>query len=81
MGYAAALAEARGATAGLAALGTVLSEAVKAYQPYWALTAHLLKCLGRTDQARQAYASAIGLSEDPAVREFLVIQSLSVSGD
>ena len=41
------------------------------YQPYWALKAHLLRVLGRTDEARDAYASAIGLSEDPAVREFL----------
>ena len=69
--HAAALTEARGARAGLAALDAMPAEAVIAYQPYWALRAHLLRRLGRTSQAREAYAAAIGLSEDPAVREFL----------
>ena len=75
VGHAAALAEARGSAAGLAVLETISSEAVSAYQPYWALSGHLLKSLGRGEQAKQAYARAIGLSEDPAVREFLVDQS------
>jgi len=73
--YAAALAEARGAEAGLAALEAIPAEAVKTYQTYWALSAHLLKRLGRADQARQAYVRAVGLSENPAVREFLAGQS------
>lgn len=38
-------------------------------------TAHLLARLGRADEAGQAYARAIGLSEDRAVREFLQRQS------
>jgi RNA polymerase sigma-70 factor (ECF subfamily) len=75
VGYAAALGEARGPEAGLAALDAIPPEAVRAYQPYWALSAHLLKSLGRAGQACEAYARAIGLSEDPAVREFLVGQS------
>ena len=75
VGHAAALAEARGSAAGLAVLETISSEAVSAYQPYWALSGHLLKSLGRGEQAKQAYARAIGLSEDPAVREFLGYQS------
>jgi len=45
------------------------------YQPYWALRAHLLARQGRAAEAAQAYARAIGLSEDPAVREFLVRES------
>jgi predicted RNA polymerase sigma factor len=49
--------------------------AVIAYQPYWALRAHLLREFRRTDEARDAYARAIGLSEDPAVREFLAGQT------
>lgn len=71
VGYAAALAEARGAESGLAVLGVLAPEVVAGYQPYWALSAHLLKRLGRAGEARQAYVRATGLSEDPAVREFL----------
>ena len=69
--HAAALAEARGVEAGLEALETIPSEAVRSYQPYWALSGHLLKRLGRASQSAEAYARAVGLSEDSAVREFL----------
>ena len=44
------------------------------YQPYWALSAHLLKRLGHAARAKEAYDRAIGLSEDGAVREFLLEQ-------
>ena len=71
VGSAAALAEAKGDDAGLAALEAIPPDAVTGYQPYWALSAHLLKRLGRAAEAREAYARAIGLSEDPAVRDFL----------
>jgi predicted RNA polymerase sigma factor len=71
VGAAAALAEAKGDDAGLAALGAIPPDAVTAYQPYWALSAHLLKRLGRPAEAREAYARAVGMSEDPAVRNFL----------
>jgi len=70
--YAAALAEARSANVGLAALETIPSDAVVAYQPYWALRGHLLSALGQGAQAREAYGRAVGLSEDPAVRAFLL---------
>lgn len=72
---AAALAEARGAATGLAMLDAIEVAAVAAYQPYWVLRAHLLKQAGAIDQARDACQRAIGLSEDPAVREFLAAQS------
>jgi predicted RNA polymerase sigma factor len=81
VGYAAALAEARGAEAGLTALHAIPSEAIETYQPYWALRGHLLKCLGQAGQAKQAYARAVGLSEDAAVREYLVSQSTSVGSE
>src|SRR5206468_80843 len=71
VGHAAALAQARGAGSGLAALDAIPRDSVVTYQPYWALRAHLLKRLGRADEAAQAFARAIGLSEDGAVREFL----------
>jgi RNA polymerase sigma-70 factor (ECF subfamily) len=69
--HAAAVAEARGAAAGWTLLQALPEESVKNYQPYWALAAHLLQKLGRTDEAAGAYERAIGLCEDPAMREFL----------
>jgi predicted RNA polymerase sigma factor len=71
-GYAAALAEANGPAAGLAVLESIDAEAVVLYQPYWAVRAHLLQRLGKTREAIDAYDRAIGLAEDPAVREFLL---------
>ena len=71
-GYAAALAEANGPAAGLAVLESIDPEAVSHYQPYWAVRAHLLQLLGKTREATDAYDRAIGLAEDPAVREFLL---------
>jgi RNA polymerase sigma-70 factor (ECF subfamily) len=69
VGHAAALAEAAGAEAGLAQLDALAGAAT--YQPAWALRAHLLARLGRGAEASAAYAQAMGLSEDKAVREFL----------
>ena len=76
---AAALAEARGADLGLRALDAIPAGAVESYQPYWALRAHLLARLGRVGPAREAYARAIGLSEDAAVRDFLAGRASEVS--
>lgn len=75
LGRAAALAEARGPADAWAALNTLPLETIQNYQPYWALTAHLLECLGRFKEAAAAYGRAIGLSTDPAVRMFLTKQS------
>jgi RNA polymerase sigma-70 factor (ECF subfamily) len=44
---------------------------VAGYQPFWALRAHLLGSLRRVTEAAPAYARAIALSDDPAVRSFL----------
>jgi predicted RNA polymerase sigma factor len=71
-GYAAAVAEAKGPEAGLAVLESIDRDAVADYQPYWAVRAHLLQRLGKTREAADAYDRAIGLAEDPAVREFLL---------
>ena len=73
-GYAAAIAEANGAEAGLAVLDAIAVGAVSGYQPYWAVRAHLLQRLGKTTEALEAYDRAIGLAEDPSVREFLFQQ-------
>ncbi len=71
-GYAAAVGEAKGAEAGLAVLNGIDPGDVSAYQPYWAVRSHLLQRLGKTSEAKDAYDRAIGLAEDPAVREFLL---------
>jgi len=71
-GYAAAAAEAKGPEAGLAVLDAIAPEDVSAYQPYWAVRAHLLQRLGKTPEAAYAFDRAIGLAEDPAVRQFLL---------
>ena len=71
-GYAAAVAEARGSEAGLTALDGIDPEDISAYQPYWAVRAHLLQRLGKTSEALDAFDRAIGLTEDPAVRQFLL---------
>src|SRR5262249_6064185 len=75
VGRAAALAEAKGTDAGLAALRSIPPAAVESYQPYWALAAHLFRRRGQEREAQEAYARAAGLSEDEAVREFLVTRS------
>lgn len=70
VGQAAAVAEARGAAAGWSLLQEIPAEAVAGYQPYWALAAHLLRQLGRP--ADTTYERAIGLCEDPAMRDYLL---------
>jgi predicted RNA polymerase sigma factor len=72
VGYAAAVAEAQGPEAGLVVLDSIDSDDMSHYQAYWAVRAHLLQGLGRTHEASDAYERAIGLAEDPAVREFLL---------
>lgn len=72
VGRAAAIAEARGAEAGLALLWELPKTTAAAYQPYWALKAHLLAKLGAIPDALEAYDRAIGLSDDPAMRGFLI---------
>jgi RNA polymerase sigma-70 factor (ECF subfamily) len=72
IGYAAAVGEANGPQAGLAALDRIDRDATSSYQPYWAVRAHLLQRLGDTSEAADAFDRAIGLAEDPAVRQFLL---------
>jgi RNA polymerase sigma-70 factor (ECF subfamily) len=68
---AAAVAEAQGPADGLALLDAIESGLVASYQPYWAVRAHLLQCLGRAEST-DAYDRAIGLAVDPATRQFLL---------
>ena len=67
-----AIAEARGAAEGLAALDALQADArLVQYQPYWAARAALLVRTGSAAAAAEAYRRAIGLESDPAVRAFL----------
>ncbi len=67
-----AVAELRGAAAGLEALDALAEDArLAAYQPYWAVRAALLARTVDIEAADSAYERAIGLEADPAVRRFL----------
>lgn len=82
VGRAAALGEARGVDAGLAALRAIDADVVSSYQPYWAVLAHLSRRAGNARTSADATARAIGLSEDVAVRAFLTeAGSVSPEGD
>jgi RNA polymerase sigma-70 factor (ECF subfamily) len=71
VGRAAAIAEAIGPQVALECLQALHAPA---YQPLHALTAHLLRRLGRIEEARAAYERAIGLCQDDAARDFLQTQ-------
>lgn len=67
-------ADAFGSARGLALLDVLPEGDVRSYQPYWAVRAHLLRREGpaRAAEARRALDRAVGLSEDPAVRAWLL---------
>jgi RNA polymerase sigma-70 factor (ECF subfamily) len=67
-----AVAEIRGAQAGVEAMPRVEDDArLAGYQPYWAARAELLTRTEAKDEAREALEIAIGQASDPAVRRFL----------
>jgi RNA polymerase sigma-70 factor (ECF subfamily) len=80
VGMAAAYGEAGGAPSGLAVLDSLADADVAQYQPYWAVRAHLLAQCNRADAARRAYERAVGLSEDEAVRRFLLGKMSALNG-
>lgn len=68
---AAVIGRALSATAGLERLNRLDPRDAAAYQPYWAVRAFLLARAGDDAAAVDAYITAIGLSDSPAVRDFL----------
>ena len=60
-----------GPAAGLRALEDIGTERLEDFQPAWATRAHLLRRIGRGDDAAEAYRRAIELSADPGVRDYL----------
>jgi predicted RNA polymerase sigma factor len=71
VGRSAALGEADCPEAGLALLEEIPRDLIASYQPYWAVSAHLLRRMERRAEALAAYRRAIGLCEDAGMREFL----------
>lgn len=77
VGLAAATAEVHGAQAGLNELAELPEPVTKDYQPFWALKAQLLQQEGTDQQATAAaFKRAIGLTEDEAVRAYLIDKSM-----
>ncbi|MEM9384849.1 MAG: DUF6596 domain-containing protein [Pseudomonadota bacterium] len=72
VGRAAVLLEAHGAPAAVQALEALSAKSVDTYQPYWVTYAHALRAGERSDDADRALRRAVGLTQDPAVREWLL---------
>ncbi len=70
--HAVALAHAGDVDAGLALLEALSGDQrLKTYQPFWAARAELLTLAAMPSEAHEAYAMAIGLETDDAIRRFL----------
>ena len=65
---------------GLEQLDALNPADVAAYQPFWAVRAHLLCETGAREQAKEAYQTAIGLSESEAVRRYLQQRMNAMNG-
>jgi RNA polymerase sigma-70 factor (ECF subfamily) len=76
---AAIIGKTRGPEAGLACLDLMDPAQVSAYQPYWAVRAHLLSQSAALENAISAYDVAIGLSTSPALRRFLMLRQSEAS--
>ena len=68
--HAVAVSNVEGPQSGLTRLDAI--ERCEDYQPYWSARAHVMAQLGRTDDARDAYERAAGLSEDEGARRWLM---------
>jgi RNA polymerase sigma factor (sigma-70 family) len=75
VGRAVAIAQAGEPGAGFAALEQIPSHWTVDYQPYWAARGHLLRLLSRKDEAREAFDRAASLTDDSALREYLLQRS------
>jgi RNA polymerase sigma factor (sigma-70 family) len=72
VGRAVAIAQAGEPTAGFAALEQIPTDRTANYQPYWAARGHLLQLLNRKDESREAFNRAASLTDDPALRKYLL---------
>jgi RNA polymerase sigma-70 factor, ECF subfamily len=75
VGRAVAIAQEGEPAAGFAALEHIPADRTANYQPYWAARGHLLRLLNRDDEAREAFNRAASLTDDPALRGYLLQRS------
>lgn len=80
VGQAAATLEAGGARLALDQLDAIEGDHKEHYQPYWVTRRACLDALGRTAEARSALERAIGLTEHPRLRAYLVAAGLQQAG-
>ena len=80
LGRAGALSAMGAAQEALALIEDIPPVIIATHQPYWALRGHLLQRLGRSEEAKLAYGRAIGLTQDAAVRDFL-LRRISIEDD
>ena len=76
VGRAVALAQMGDAAAGLDALDALPETSVADYQPFWAARGHIMQMLNHTKKAGQAFARAASLTDDPALRDYLLKRSV-----
>lgn len=72
VGRAVALAQAGNPSAGLNALEALPQKSVVTYQPFWAARGHIMELLHRNEEAEQAFARAASLTDDSALRDYLL---------
>lgn len=72
IGHAVALAESGDARSALALLDALPAERMATHQPYWVARAHLLDLVGDREAAAESITKAIGVTEDLAIRRFLM---------
>lgn len=69
-----AIGESSTAAQGIQALDAIPQDLVRTYQPYWAALAHLCVQHNDTVRAKSAYQTAVGLTDNSSVREYLLKQ-------
>ncbi len=74
IGRAAALGFAGRARDGLRLLDSLDTAGMQAHQPYWVTRAHLLGLCGDAAQRRDALQRAVGLTQSPRIRDYLLAQ-------
>lgn len=72
IGYAGVLLKLEDAGGALGILDQMPADRVADHQPYWVMRGHVMLALARTGEARVAADRAIGLTEDAAMRDYLL---------
>lgn len=80
VGRAVALAQTGQHGAGLTALEEIPACRTNDYQPYWAARGHILQLLNREEEAQRAFTRAASLTDDPALREYLLRRAAEKMG-